>query len=336
MQTPVALDSTAPARQDEMPPGDPDITQALLSRLTNSIGQVVRGKEEIIELALTAVLARGHILLEDVPGVGKTTLARAIARALGCSFKRIQFTSDLLPSDILGVNIYAQGAAHFDFRPGPIFAHVVLADEINRTTPKTQSSMLEAMNERQVSIDNDTYPLPDPFIVIATQNPQEYHGTYPLPESQLDRFMVRLQLGYPARQVEWEILRTRRGVEPVCELEPQLALDEIRVLQARVETVRVDDLVLEYLMQIVTETRRNPQFELGVSTRGALALQHAARARALLSGRDFTLPDDIKALAVPVLAHRVVTAGAADRWLRSGEENERAILDVLDQVPVPI
>ena len=307
-----------------------------LARLADALGRVIYGKPEVIELVLTSVLARGHVLLEDVPGVGKTTLARAVAVGLGCTFKRIQFTSDLLPSDIVGVSIFSQSTGAFEFKSGPIFANVVLADEINRTTPKTQSSLLEAMNECQVSIDNETHPLPDPFIVIATQNPQEYHGTYPLPESQLDRFMVRLRIGYPHQRVEWEILRRRRGTAPVDALDVQLDLDTLCRIQKEVETIRVDDLVLEYLLRIVTETRRSPQFELGVSPRGALFLQHAARARARLAGRDYVLPDDVKALAIPVLAHRVVTSGGHDRWLQSREETERAIGELLEQIPVPV
>ncbi len=310
--------------------------QETLRRLVDAINGVVRGKDTVVLDALTAVLARGHLLLEDVPGVGKTTLGHAIARALGCTFRRIQFTSDLLPSDILGVNIFLRDEGRFDFRPGPIFANVVLADEINRTTPKTQSSLLEAMNEGQVSIDNETRPLPDPFIVIATQNPQDFHGTYPLPESQLDRFMVRLHMGYPDQRVERDILRAGGGADPLGRLEPQLAIDELRALQDAVDAVRVDDLVLDYVMGLVEESRRTPQLELGVSTRGALALQRAARARALLLGRTYVLPDDIKALAVPVLAHRVHATGTAEGLLRAHDEAEQVIRQLVEQVPVPV
>jgi MoxR-like ATPase len=305
-----------------------------LARLEDALNGVILGKAGVVRHALTAVLAGGHILLEDVPGVGKTTLAQAIARGLGCSFRRIQFTSDLLPSDILGVHVFDAQRGTFELRPGPVFAHVVLADEINRTTPKTQSSLLEAMNEGQVSIDNETRPLPDPFLVIATQNPHEHHGTYPLPESQLDRFLIRLRLGYPEADVERELLRGRRGAGPVQALDAQLTLEELRALQAAVDDVRMDDVVLDYLMALVTETRRSPLLALGVSTRGALALQRAARAHALLDGRDFVLPDDVKSLAAPVLAHRLVVNGEAD--LRGRHEAERIVADLLQQLPVAI
>ncbi len=305
-------------------------------RLLDTVNAVVRGKEEVVKHALTAILARGHLLLEDVPGVGKTTLGHALARALGCSFRRVQFTSDLLPSDILGVNIFLRDEGRFEFRPGPIFANVVLADEINRTTPKTQSSLLEAMNEGQVSIDNETRPLPDPFVVIATQNPQDFHGTYPLPESQLDRFMVRLHMGYPAGPIERAILRGDGGADPLARLEPCLGPAQLRALQDQVDQVRVDDLVLEYIMCLVEESRRTPQLELGVSTRGALALQRAARARAMLEQRTYVLPDDVKALAVPVLAHRVHAAGTAEGLLRANDEAEQIIAQIVEQVPVPV
>jgi len=307
-----------------------------LTQLRQSLNEVVRGKPEVVDLALIAALARGHVLLEDVPGVGKTTLAQALARGLGCTFKRIQFTSDLLPGDILGVNIFVQQRGAFEFKPGPVFANVVLADEINRTTPKTQSSLLEAMNEGQVSIDDETRPLPDPFIVVATQNPQEYHGTYPLPESQMDRFMVRLRMGYPAVGIEREILKGRRGPPPVQAMAPVLDPERLRALQAEVDAVRVDDLVLDYLLQIVHGTRRAPNVLLGASTRGALALQQACRARAFLEGRRFVLPDDIKALARAVLAHRLVMADEVDPLIRGRDEAERTIGEILEQVPVPV
>ena len=307
-----------------------------LHRLTAAVNRVVLGKPEVVADVMCAVLAGGHVLLEDVPGVGKTTLAQAIANALGCTFRRIQFTSDLLPSDILGVNVFAQETGGFEFRPGPIFAHVVLADEINRTTPKTQSALLEAMNERQVSIDNETRMLPEPFVVIATQNPQDFHGTYPLPESQLDRFMVRLHIGYPSGDDERAILKGRQAEAPVTEVAPVTTAESLLAMQRLVYEVRVDDLVLDYLMAIVEESRRSPQLELGVSTRGALSLQQAVRARALLNGRDYALPDDVKALAVPVLAHRVQVAGGADGLLRAHEEAEQIVAELLEQVPVPV
>ncbi len=297
-----------------------------LDHVRQQLDGVLRGKPEVIELALVAVLARGHLLLEDVPGVGKTTLAFALSRVLGCSFRRIQFTSDLLPSDILGVNIFSKQTSQFEFKPGPIFAHVVLADEINRTTPKTQSSLLEAMNEGQVSIDNETRPLPQPFLVIATQNPHEYHGTYPLPESQMDRFMVRLRVGYPSPLVEREILRTRAGQSPVSGIVPVLNPETLLALQARVDAVRVEDIVLDYLLTIVSETRRSASVITGVSTRGALAFQQACRARAFLHHRAFVLPDDVKALARPVLAHRI----------QATDEADRLILEIIESVPVPV
>ena len=307
-----------------------------LSRLRAALNDIVRGKPEVVDLTLVAVLARGHILLEDVPGVGKTTLAQALARGLGCSFKRIQFTSDLLPGDILGVNIFVQQSGAFEFRPGPIFGNIVLADEINRTTPKTQSSLLEAMNEGQVSIDNETRDLPQPFIVVATQNPQEYHGTYPLPESQMDRFMVRLRMGYPAPAVEKQILQGRGGQAPVSSLQAVLDPAQVLALQAQVDAIHVDELIVEYLLQIVSATRRAQGITLGVSTRGALSLQQACRARAFLEGRRYVLPDDVKALARPVLAHRIVMAGDVDPLLRGRDEAERAIAEILDLVPVPV
>lgn len=285
-------------------------TQAVLDRLIESVNAVVLGKHEVVLHALTAALAGGHILLEDVPGVGKTTLAQSLATALGCSFRRIQFTSDLLPSDILGISVYSQREERFEFRPGPIFAHIVLADEINRTTPKTQSSLLEAMSEGQVSLEDQTRPLPQPFWVIATQNPQEYHGTYPLPESQLDRFMLCLSMGYPDLEVERSILEGRDPQEsPFARLQPQLDAEGLRALQRQVAQITVERPVLDYLLAIVHATRQDPQIVLGVSTRGALAWLQAARARALLLGRSFVLPDDLKALAVPALAHRLQLGG---------------------------
>lgn len=310
--------------------------QRLLRDLLDAVNGVVRGKEEVVLNVLTAVIAGGHILLEDVPGVGKTTLGHAVAQVLGCTFRRIQFTSDLLPSDILGVNIFVRNTERFEFRPGPIFANVVLADEINRTTPKTQSSLLEAMNEGQVSIDNETHRLPDPFIVIATQNPQDFHGTYPLPESQLDRFMMRLHLGYPDGRVERAILRGRTRRDPLADLVAKASVDQVRDLQRRVDEVRVDDLVIDYLMTLVETSRQTPTLELGVSTRGALALQRAARARALILGRAYCLPDDVKQLAVPVLAHRVQVAGGGEGLLRTYGEAERVIAQLVEQVPVPV
>jgi MoxR-like ATPase len=306
-----------------------------VERLLGNIERVIRGKEDVVKLALTALLARGHLLIEDVPGVGKTTLAHALARTLGCTFQRIQFTSDLLPSDILGVSIFNPRTGEFEFKAGPIFANVVLADEINRTSPKTQSSLLEAMNEGQVSIDNRTHRLPRPFLVLATQNPVEHHGTYPLPESQMDRFLMRIRLGYPAEEVEKQILLERSGENPAETLPAAATADEVLELQRQVEHVVLEESLLDYLMAIVRETRSSPFLELGVSTRGALSLYRAAQARALVDGRDYCLPDDIQALVLPVLAHRVVLASQQENLGHQREEAERILQEILERVPLP-
>jgi len=306
----------------------------LSQRLVQNIAQVVRGKEEVIKLAVVSLLARGHLLLEDVPGVGKTTLARALAASVGVSFRRLQCTSDLMPTDVLGGNVYNQSQGTFEFRPGPIFTQVLLADEVNRTTPKTQSALLEAMDERQVSIDGETHDLEEPFFVVATQNPQEFYGTYPLPESQLDRFLVRLSIGYPPPGVEREVL-SRRGGDPVKQLEPVMTAAELRHVQQAVDAVRVDDSVLEYLHRIIIATRTTPLLAVGVSTRGGLGFERAARARALVEGRSYVLPDDVKALANPVLAHRVkLSGGVAGTAVR--DDAQRVIRELLTVVAVPL
>jgi MoxR-like ATPase len=253
-------------------------------RLVQNIALVVRGKDEVIKLAVVSLLARGHLLLEDVPGVGKTTLARALAASVGVSFRRLQCTSDLMPTDVLGGNVFNQLQSTFEFRPGPIFTQVLLADEVNRTTPKTQSALLEAMDERQVSIDGETHRLEEPFFVVATQNPQEFYGTYPLPESQLDRFLVRLSIGYPPPGIEREVLN-RRGADPVQQLDAVMSASELRHVQQAVDSVRVDDAVLDYLHRLVIATRNTPLLSIGVSTRGALGFERAVRARALVEGR---------------------------------------------------
>jgi MoxR-like ATPase len=283
-----------------------------------------------------ALLAHGHLLIEDVPGVGKTTLAHSLARSLGCSFKRIQFTSDLLPSDIVGVSVFHQQRQVFEFKPGPIFAHIVLADEINRTTPKTQSALLEAMNDAQVSVDSKTYALPQPFMVIATQNPWEYHGTFPLPESQLDRFLMRIRIGYPDVADEKTILDRQQRLHPADDLDPVLSVQEVLDLQERVEKVRIDDSLSEYLLAIVTATRESGQLALGVSTRGAMALHKAAKALALVRNRDYCLPDDIKELAPAVLSHRVILDASRGSRRNSSEEAEQIIRDLVESVPVPL
>ncbi|MBP1643739.1 MAG: hypothetical protein H6Q03_2408 [Acidobacteria bacterium] len=303
-----------------------------LSRLEANVARVFRGSPEAIRLAVVALLARGHVLIEDVPGVGKTTLAQALARSLGLDFQRIQFTSDLLPSDILGVSVWNQRREAFEFVPGPIFANVVLADEINRATPKTQSALLEAMSERKVTVERQRLDLPDPFLVLATQNPHEYLGTFPLPESQLDRFEMHLRLGYPSRDLERELLLAG-GVEGELErLATVIAGDEIRALQRSVLSVRVAGRIADYVLALAERTRAGDEFQLGVSTRGALGLQRAAQALALVEGRDFVVPDDIQRLAVPVLAHRVVLRRGASGL----EASRRAVERLVASVPVPI
>jgi MoxR-like ATPase len=304
-------------------------------RLEDAVATVIRGKPEAIRAAVVALLSRGHLLIEDIPGVGKTTLARTLAAALGGTFRRIQFTSDLLPSDIVGVSVYDQSGKVFELKRGPIFANVVLADEINRTTPRTQSALLEAMSEGQVSIDDATHELPRPFMVIATQNPAEHYGTYPLPESQMDRFLLRVSLGYPQKSIERELLRERAGADPVAAVEPVVDLAAVRKLQDQVETIRVDDALLDYAMHIVEETRRHPAIGVGISTRGALAWYRAAQAAALAAGRDFAVPDDIKSLAVPCLAHRLVLAQAHDSLGRARTDAERLIAEIVGRVAVP-
>jgi MoxR-like ATPase len=311
-------------------------SSAALKKLVDNIDTVFRGKPEVVRLAATCLLAGGHLLVEDVPGVGKTLLARALAVSVGLDFSRIQFTSDLLPADIIGVNVFDQNASEFVLKPGPIFSNIVLADEINRTAPRTQSSLLEAMSERQVSIDDKTHVLPAPFLVIATQNPLESHGTYPLPESQLDRFLMRISVGYPAREVEREILVNRTGTEPIDLLKSVLGPTEVSQLQAAVDGVRFDDSLADYIMDIVEATRATARLAIGVSTRGALALMRACRAYALVCGRDYVLPDDIKAMAVPVLSHRV-SLGAGEQVVGSSRRAAETLLrEMVAQIEVPV
>ena len=307
-----------------------------LSDLRHSIARVVKGKDDIIQLALTALLARGHLLIEDVPGVGKTTLAQALARSFHCSFQRIQFTSDLLPSDVIGVSVYNPVGQRFEFKPGPIFANIIVADEINRTTPKTQSALLEAMNEAQITVDNHTHPLPKPFLVLATQNPIEHHGTYPLPESQLDRFLMRIRMGYPNRASEKEIMRSHAGRSSVDQTEPLLDAADVITIQETVSQVKVDDSLLDYALEIVDRTRQTEQFSLGVSPRGALMLHRAAQAYAHLEGRDYCLPDDFKRLVLPVFAHRVVVSSRYVSTQKKSEQAEAILREILDTTRVPL
>jgi MoxR-like ATPase len=307
-----------------------------LAELVRSISQVVKGKDEVIKLALTTLLARGHLLIEDVPGVGKTTLAHALARSFRCSFQRIQFTSDLLPGDVIGVSVFSPVTKEFEFRPGPIFANIIVADEINRTTPKTQSSLLEAMNEAQITVDNHTHPLPNPFLVLATQNPIEHHGTYPLPESQLDRFLMRIRMGYPGRESEKEILRNNAGAAPVDKMTPVMDASDVVAMQENVSRVKVDESLLDYALEIVDRTRQTEQLSLGVSPRGAVMLHRAAQARAFLEGRDFCLPDDFKRLVVPVFAHRVVVSSRYVSTQKKSEQAEAILGEIVDSTRVPV
>jgi MoxR-like ATPase len=314
----------------------PTITSQTVAQLQRSIARAIYGKEEVIQMALVTLLARGHLLIEDVPGVGKTTLAQALARSFHCTFQRIQFTSDLLPSDVLGVSVYNPESREFEFRQGPVFANVVLADEINRTTPRTQSALLEAMNEAQVTVDGRTLPLPQPFLVIATQNPVEHHGTYPLPESQLDRFLMRIKMGYPSHETERQILRSRSIEEPVSTLEPVADVSDVLSMQEVVARVKVDSALHDYALEIVNRTRKSDQLALGVSPRGTLMLQRAAQARAFLEGRDYCLPDDFKQLAVSVFSHRVVASTRHASLQKKSETTENVLREIVDSVRIPL
>lgn len=304
--------------------------------LQAAIERVIKGKSETVKFALIALLARGHLLIEDVPGIGKTTLANALARALELSFQRIQFTSDLLPSDVIGLSVFNQKSGDFEWKPGAIFSNIVLADEINRATPKTQSALLEAMAEEQVTVEGHTRRLPVPFIVIATQNPSEHHGTYPLPESQLDRFMLRLHMGYPSIDDERQILRDRTLSDPLDSVEPVMSQADVIDLQAAVSEVRVDDALLDYLLQIVDLTRNAEALELGISPRGTLALFRSAQALALIEGRDYCIADDIKRLVLPCFAHRVILNSRSAVVRSRMREAERILLELLQKISVPI
>jgi MoxR-like ATPase len=307
--------------------------QALGGRVVANVERVIVGKHDVVRLALVALVCQGHILIEDVPGTGKTVLAKAIARSLGCSFRRIQFTPDLLPSDVTGLSIYNQRSQEFEFRPGPIMAQVVLADEINRATPKTQSALLECMEERQATIDGRTYPMPSPFLVLATQNPIEYEGTFALPEAQLDRFMLRLRLGYPSPAEEIVVLDQQKRAHPLGEIGVVVGVEELLEMQAAVREIYVDPVVAEYIVRLTSATRSHPDVQLGASPRGSLALYRGAQAIAALDGRDYAIPDDVKMVAEPALAHRIIVKTAAT--LRD-VDGRQVIRELLDTVPVEL
>jgi len=319
-----------------MPPDAASAVSHRAAHLESAVREIIRGKDEIIRLAVVSLLARGHLLIEGVPGVGKTTLGQALARALDCSFQRVQFTSDMLPSDLLGISIYSAIEQQFEFKRGPIFTNVLLADEINRTTPKTQSALLEAMNEGQVTMDAHSYALPQPFLVIATQNPVEHHGTYPLPESQLDRFLIRARMGYPDSEAEREILRSEAGIAKLDSMRPVLSGADVLELQHAVTQVRVDESLVEYALTIVRKTRESDQFSLGVSPRGSQMLYRGAQASAFVSGRNFCTPEDFKPLVVPVFAHRVVVNGTYASTLKKSEQAELLISEIVESTPLPM
>jgi MoxR-like ATPase len=311
---------------------DTERVRLVTERLVRNIEQVIIGKRDAIELIIVGLLSRGHILIEDVPGVGKTMLARSLAASLGCSFSRIQFTPDMLPSDVTGVSIFNQKTREFEFRPGPVMAQVVLTDEINRATPKTQASLLEAMQELQVTVDGVTHLLPEPFLVLATQNPIEYEGTFPLPEAQLDRFLMRIRLGYPQPEAEIAILESQRYAHPVTQIGQVIPVAALLAAQEALKDVYLDRLVKKYIVDIIEQTRHHPDIYLGASPRGSLALYRTGQAWAAMQGRDYVLPDDIKHLAVPALAHRLIVSPAARLKDVTGET---VMLEILDALPVP-
>ena len=305
-----------------------------LNKLQSNVASVVLGKPEVIRQAVIALIADGHLLLEDVPGVGKTLLAKAMAKSIDCTFRRIQFTPDLLPADLLGTSVFHQPSGEFRFQAGPLFAQVVLADEVNRATPRTQSALLEAMGERQVSLDGETRSLGPPFFVIATQNPYEFEGTYPLPESQLDRFILRTSVGYPNRVAERDLLKQHREGEPVDFLKPVLHAADIVRLQERVREVKVSDAIADYVLEIIEATRARPDITLGASTRAAIGFYRATQAAALMDGRDFVTPDDVRSLAVPAIAHRIIAR--ASGLAGTGDAASEAVRDVVRNIPVPV
>jgi MoxR-like ATPase len=306
------------------------------AELERALRRVIRGNDEVVRLALVSVFARGHLLIEGVPGVGKTTLGQALARAIDCTFQRVQFTSDMLPSDVIGISVYSALEQEFEFKRGPVFTNVLLADEINRTTPKTQSALLEAMNEGQVTVDAHTHELPQPFLVIATQNPVEHHGTYPLPESQLDRFLMRVRMGYPQAAAEREILRAEAGAGTLQSLRPVLTGNDVLEMQHAVRSIRVDESLVSYALEIVRRTRESEYLSLGVSPRGSQALYRAAQAMAFLEGRTFCTPEDFKPLAVPVFAHRVVVNGHNASTTKKSEQSDQVLREIVESVAVPV
>jgi MoxR-like ATPase len=306
--------------------------QTVARRIVDNVRKVIIGKEAELEMIVVGLLAQGHMLIEDVPGVGKTMLAKSLARSIGCTFKRIQFTPDMLPSDVTGVSVFNQKTREFEFRPGPIHAQIVVTDEINRATPKTQSALLEAMEERQVTVDGTTYPMAQPFLVLATQNPIEYEGTFPLPEAQLDRFLLRISLGYPEKDDEIRVLDSQQYRHPVDTLEQVVSVEELLIAQDQIKEVYVDPLIKSYAVELVRQSRRHPDVYLGASPRGSLALYRTGRARAAVLGRDYVIPDDIKALAVAALAHRVIIGPAA----RIKDVSARSVIEeIVRGLPVP-
>jgi MoxR-like ATPase len=306
--------------------------QTIAERIVNNVEKVIVGKHEAVQLTAVALLCEGHILIEDVPGTGKTMLAKSVAKSLGCSFRRIQFTPDMLPSDITGVSVFNQKTREFEFRPGPVLAQIVLTDEINRATPKTQSALLEAMEERQITVDGVTYPMELPFLVLATQNPIEYEGTFPLPEAQLDRFMLRISLGYPSNEDETIMLDRQQYSHPVTRIEQVVSAEELIQAQRQIREIFMNDLVKEYIVRLVNATRRHPDVYLGASPRGSIALYRTGQARAAILGRDYVIPDDIKALAQVTLAHRLIISPSA----RIKNVDPRAVIqEILDSTPVP-
>jgi MoxR-like ATPase len=306
--------------------------QAIAQKIVDNVEQVIIGKHQAVQLTVIALLCEGHLLIEDVPGTGKTMLAKSVARSLGCEFRRIQFTPDMLPSDVTGVSVFNQKTLEFEFRPGPVMAQIVLTDEINRATPKTQSALLEAMEERQITVDGVTYPMDQPFLVLATQNPIEYEGTFPLPEAQLDRFMMRIGLGYPSASDEITVLDRQQHTHPVDQIEQVVSSDELVTAQKRIREVYIDGLVKEYIVGLVNATRKHPDVYLGASPRGSLALYKTGQARAAVLGRDYVIPDDIKALALETLAHRLIISPSA----RIKNVDPRAVIqEILDSIPVP-